>query len=80
MYAIFGIADATQTAFSRKVPGSQYNGLDAIYVGKSIDGGVTWTDTRVFHVNPTSKRELNMLFPFITADASGNLYAAWSDT
>lgn len=80
MYAIFGIADDTTTALQSQLPGSQYNGIDAIYVGKSVDGGVTWTDTRVFHVDPSSKRELNMLFPVITADASGNLYAAWSDT
>ena len=80
MYAIFGIADDTGVALESNVPGSSYNGIDTIYVGKSVDGGVTWTDTKVFNVNPTTKRELNMLFPVITADAAGNLYAVWSDT
>jgi len=80
MYAIFGLADNTGIALQSNVPGSQYNGLDGIYVGKSVDGGVTWTDTKVFSVNPTTKRELNMLFPVITSDAAGNLYAVWSDT
>ena len=80
MYAIFGLADNTGVGLESNVPGAQYNGLDSIYVGKSIDGGVTWADTKVFSVNPTTHRELNMLFPVITADAAGNLYAVWSDT
>ncbi|MBV9291322.1 MAG: hypothetical protein JO222_02645 [Frankiales bacterium] len=80
MYAIFGIADDAGVALESQAPGSEYNGLDAIYVGRSIDGGVTWTDHRVFNVNPKSKRELNMLFPVISADSAGNLYAVWSDT
>jgi hypothetical protein len=80
MYAIFGIADNTSTALQGNVPGATYNGLDAIYVGRSMDGGITWADSLVYKVDPKTKRELNMLFPVITADASGNLYAAWSDT
>jgi hypothetical protein len=80
MYAIFGIADDTTTALQSQVPGQQYNGIDDIYVGKSIDGGITWNDTLVYHVDPSTKRELNMLFPVITADSAGNLYAAWADT
>jgi hypothetical protein len=80
MYAIFGIADDTGTAAASNVPGASYNGLDAIYVGKSVDGGVTWKDSKVFNVNPASKRELNMLFPVVTADSAGNLYAVWADT
>ncbi|MDQ1705802.1 MAG: hypothetical protein QOF18_2168 [Frankiaceae bacterium] len=80
MYAIFGIAEDTQQALQSQAPGGDYNGLNAIYVGKSIDGGVTWTDSKVFSVDPSTKRELNMLFPVVTADSAGNLYAAWSDT
>jgi hypothetical protein len=80
MYAIFGIADNPGVAAQSNVPGATYNGIDAVYVGRSIDGGVTWKDTKVFNVDPTSKRELNMLFPVVTSDAAGNLYAAWSDT
>ena len=80
MYAIFGLADNTGVALESNVPGSQYNGLDSIYVGKSVDGGVTWTDRKIFSINPATHRELNMLFPVITADSAGNLYAVWSDT
>jgi hypothetical protein len=80
MYAIFGLASDAGIALQSNVPGSEYNGMDTIYVGKSIDGGVTWTDTKVFSVNPKTKRELNMLFPVISADSAGNLYAAWADT
>ncbi|HMC68855.1 MAG TPA: hypothetical protein VKJ07_06865, partial [Mycobacteriales bacterium] len=80
MYAIFGLADDTGAAAQSNAPGSSYNGLDAVYVGRSVDGGVTWTDSKVFSVNPATHRELNMLFPVISADAAGNLYAAWADT
>ena len=80
MYAIFGIADNAGIAAQSNVPGSTYNGIDTIYVGRSIDGGLTWTDSKVFSVNPSTKRELNMLFPVVSADSAGNLYAAWSDT
>src|SRR3954452_21293411 len=76
MYAIFCIADDAGTGAESNVPGGDYNGLDAIYVGKSVDGGVTWHDTKVFSVNPATHRELNMLFPVVTADSDGNLYAA----
>ena len=80
MYAIFGISDNAGIAAQSNLPGATYNGMDAIYVGRSIDGGVTWKDSKIFSVNPSTKRELNMLFPVITSDAAGNLYAAWSDT
>lgn len=56
-----------------------FNHVDTIYVGKSLDGGETWTDTKVFGAPPAAMRELNLLFPVITADTAGNLYAAWSD-
>jgi hypothetical protein len=80
MYAIFGLADNAGIALQSNAPGSEYNGLDTIYVGKSVDGGVTWADTKVFSVDPNTKRELNMLFPVVTSDSAGNLYAAWADT
>jgi len=80
MYAIFGLADNLGVGAQSNVPGSSYNGLDSVYVGKSVDGGVTWKDTKVFSVNPGTHRELNMLFPVITSDSAGNLYAVWADT
>lgn len=78
LYAIFeGPADPTDNAQAQV--DQNYNHNDTVYVGKSLDGGATWTDTKVFGVPPTSLKELNLLFPVITADTAGNLYAAWSD-
>ncbi len=77
LYAIFAgpkdPADNVAAQFDQN-----YNHVDTIYVGKSLDGGQTWTDAKVF-VDPTGKRELNLLFPVVTVDKAGNLYAAWSD-
>src|SRR4051812_6477347 len=53
MYAIFGIADDTAVAAESNVPGSTYNGLDSIYLARSVDGGVSWKDTKVFSVDPS---------------------------
>jgi hypothetical protein len=84
MYAIFAgpasPADNAQGQIDSNKQSGAYNHNDTIYVGKSTNGGLTWTDTRIFGVAPSTKRELNMLFPVITADKTGNLYAVWSDT
>ncbi|MCW2544346.1 MAG: hypothetical protein JWM40_1898, partial [Frankiales bacterium] len=83
MYAVFGgardVADNAQAATS--LPGvSSYNHVDTIYLGSSDDGGLTWTDHKVFGVDPASHRELNMLFPVVAVDRAGNVYVVWSDT
>ncbi|GAC1611975.1 MAG: hypothetical protein NVS3B26_30260 [Mycobacteriales bacterium] len=78
LYAIFeGPADPADNVQAQA--DQSYNHNDTVYVGKSVDGGATWTDTKVFGVPPASLKELNLLFPVITVDAAGNLYAAWSD-
>lgn len=78
LYAIFeGPADPADNVQAQV--DQSYNHNDTVYVGKSLDGGATWTDTKVFGVPPASLKELNLLFPVITADSAGNLYAAWSD-
>lgn len=78
LYAIFAGPRDPADNVAAQVDQS-FNHVDTIYVGKSLDGGKTWTDTKVFGVEPKSKRELNLLFPVVTVDKAGNLYAAWSD-
>jgi hypothetical protein len=83
MYATFGgprdPADNAQAQADANIPGTNYNHVDSIYVAKSTDGGVTWTDTKVYTTDPTSKRELNLLFPVVEVDKAGNVYSLWSD-
>jgi hypothetical protein len=82
LYAIFGAPrDAADNAAGQQAGAdtSAYNHVDTIYVGKSTDGGVTWTDAKVFGVDPSTNRELNMLFPVVAVDSAGTVYAAWSD-
>jgi hypothetical protein len=49
-----------------------------IFVSRSLDGGVSWTPTRVFH-GPLGVAE-NNIFPSLAVDpTNGKLHAAWSD-
>jgi hypothetical protein len=84
MYAVFGAprdaADNAQGQVEANAQGAgAYNHVDTIYLARSDDGGLTWTDTKVFGVDPASHRELNMLFPVVSVDRVGNVYVAWSD-
>ncbi|MFN2538970.1 MAG: sialidase family protein, partial [Mycobacteriales bacterium] len=84
MYAVFGAPrDATDNAQAQldtnKQGAGAYNHVDTIYLARSDDGGLTWTDTKVFGVDPASHRELNMLFPVVDVDKAGNVYVVWSD-
>lgn len=84
MYAVFGAPrDALDNAQSQvdgnNQAGGAYNHIDTVYLARSDDGGLTWTDTKVHGVDPASRRELNMLFPVVDVDRSGNVYVAWSD-
>jgi hypothetical protein len=83
MYATFGgprdPADNAQAQADANVPGTNYNHVDTIYVAKSTDGGITWTDTKVYTTDAGSKRELNLLFPVVEVDKAGNVYSLWSD-
>ncbi len=79
LYAIFaGTRDAADTVAAQT--DSEYNHVDTVYLAKSVDGGQTWTDSTVYSTPPTARTELNMLFPVVAVDSTGNLYAAWSDT
>ena len=79
LYAIFaGTANAQETALSQS-PTAGYDYLDTLYLAKSVDGGLTWTDSTIFSVPASSRRELDLVFPVIGIDQPGNLYALWSD-
>lgn len=83
MYATFGgprdPADNAQAQVDANVPGSTYNHVDSIYVAKSTDGGLTWSDSKVYSTPAGSRRELNLLFPVVEVDRAGNVYSLWSD-
>ncbi|MCU1621882.1 MAG: hypothetical protein JWL79_727 [Frankiales bacterium] len=84
MYAVFGAprdaADNAQAQIDSNAQGAgAYNHVDTIYLARSDDGGLTWTDTKVFSVDPASHRELNLLFPVVDVDKAGNVYVVWSD-
>jgi hypothetical protein len=84
MYATFAAprdaADNAQAQVDTNRQGAgAYNHVDTVYLARSDDGGLTWTDTKVYGVDPASKRELNMLFPVVDVDKAGNVYVAWSD-
>ena len=65
-----------------RCPGvAAYNHVDTIYLGVGrTTAGMTWTDHKVYGVDPASKRELNMLFPVVDVDKAGNVYVVWSDS
>ncbi|MCU1603410.1 MAG: hypothetical protein JWO22_4119 [Frankiales bacterium] len=83
MYAVFGAprdaADNAQSQVDTNAPGAAYNHVDTVYLARSDDGGLTWTDTKVYSVDPKSRRELNLLFPVVDVDKQGNVYVVWSD-
>ncbi|HEU0132573.1 MAG TPA: hypothetical protein VFQ85_16430 [Mycobacteriales bacterium] len=84
LYAVFGGPRDPQDNAQAQIDGNAqgagaYNHVDTIYLGKSTDGGLTWTDTKVYGVDPASHRELNLLFPVVDVDKAGNVYVAWSD-
>ena len=84
MYAVFGAprdaADNAQAQIDTNAQGAgAYNHVDTIYLARSDDGGLTWTDTKVYGVDPASHRELNLLFPVVDVDKAGNVYVVWSD-
>jgi len=78
LYATFaGTRDAADTVAAQNDPG--YDHLNTIYLAKSTDGGLTWTDSTVFATLPTERRELDLVFPVLGVDNAGGLYSAWSD-
>jgi hypothetical protein len=78
LYAVFAGPSSVADNAAANTPGATWNHNDTIYVGKSVDGGKTWTDS-VAYTSTAVGRELNLLFPVITVDKAGTVYAAWSD-
>ncbi|MCW2779248.1 MAG: hypothetical protein JWN17_2973 [Frankiales bacterium] len=71
-------ADAAMGAAGSNVPGGTDH-MDTVYVARSDDGGVTWTDTASYTTPTDSTRELDLIFPVIAVDSRGGLYSAWTD-
>ena len=81
LYAVFaGPHDPSDNAAAQvDMNTGTYDHNDTIYVAKSVDGGQTWTDHVAYTTPPTTNRELDMVFPVVTVDKVGNVYALWSD-
>src|SRR4051812_44328484 len=78
LYATFAGPSSVADNAAANTPGATWNHNDTIYVAKSVDGGATWTDT-VAYTSTANGRELNLLFPVVTVDTAGTVFAAWSD-
>ncbi|MCA1823864.1 MAG: glycoside hydrolase [Frankia sp.] len=69
---------AANVAAFRGAPNT-YGGQNAVYLAKSVDGGLTWTDTQAFASPEGGPRDLNLLFSVVAVDTAGNVYVAWTD-
>ena len=79
LWATFaGSRDAADAAQGTAGSGG-WDHLDTIYVARSDDGGLTWTDTAAYATGADEKRELDLIFPVIAVDSTGNLFSAWTD-
>jgi len=78
LYAIFEGPSSTADDAAANAPNATWNHNDTVYVAKSVDGGQTWKDT-VAYTSTATGRELNLLFPVVSVDKAGTVYAAWSD-
>lgn len=78
LYAVFAGPSSLSDNAAGNLPGATWDHNDTIYVAKSVDGGATWVDTPAY-TSTADGRELNLLFPVITVDSAGTVYAAWSD-
>jgi hypothetical protein len=67
-------------AYQSLVAPSTPSGSDnnEMFVAVSNDGGFTWGDPRPIPCS-TSRRSLDHIFPNVSVDPSGRLWAAWSD-
>jgi hypothetical protein len=76
LYTMF-TAPSTATANVNTAAGTTQSANNGIYLCASYDGGVTWTDTPIF-IGPTTAT-YDHIFPTLSIDSSGVLWAAWSD-
>lgn len=76
VYTIFS-APSTAAANVNTVVGTTQSSNNALYLASSFDGGSTWSDTPIY-IGP-STATYDHIFPTLSIDSSGVLWAAWSD-
>ena len=75
LYTMFS-APSTVAANLNSAAGTTQSNNNALYLASSFDGGVSWADTPIY-VGPADQT-VDHIFPTISIDAAGVLWAAWS--
>jgi hypothetical protein len=75
LYTIF-TAPKTVDENVNTVAGTTYTANDGVYLATSLDGGYTWTDTPIYEGN--GSETYDHIFPSLSVDKEGGLWAAWS--
>ena len=75
LYTIFS-APSTVTANLNSAAGTTQSNNNALYLASSFDGGVSWADTPIY-IGPADQT-VDHIFPTISIDSAGVLWAAWS--
>ena len=75
LYTIFS-APSTAAANLNSAAGTTQSNNNALYLASSFDGGVSWADTPIY-VGPLDQT-VDHIFPTLSIDAGGVLWAAWS--
>lgn len=76
VYTMFS-APSTAAANLNSAAGTTQDNNNALYLASSFDGGQTWADTPIY-IGPAGA-SYNRIFPTLSIDSSGELWAAWSD-
>jgi len=76
VYTMFS-APSTADANVNSGAGTTQSNNNALYLASSFDGGQTWADTPIY-IGPAGAT-YDHIFPTLSIDSSGQLWAAWSD-
>ena len=76
VYTMFS-APSTASANVNSAAGTTQVNNNALYLASSFDGGRTWADTPIY-IGPDGA-SYDHIFPTLSIDSSGELWAAWSD-
>lgn len=76
LYTMFS-APSTAAENISSGAGTTHANNNALYLASSFDGGATWADTPIY-VGP-STASYDHIFPTLSVDGSGQLWASWSD-
>jgi hypothetical protein len=76
VYTMFS-APSTAAENLSSAAGTTHDNNNALYLASSFDGGRTWADTPIYVGPPGAS--YNRIFPTLSIDTSGQLWAAWSD-